>query len=479
MNAAAPRSSASLAALLLARCAAAWARGVSLLMAVPLGTIAAVLAARGKPEAALLPAAFAVAALWAMWFSRLLLLHIEARQSRVPGLARAIGTTLAGAGLATVALPAVALAWAGATPVLALSALAVAALGGLLFALLPAVLYLLLCFAPLLLSLLRMLGERLPAGVALPHWQPHPEQLPGLALALAVLAAWRWQACLRDAAHGTASTWGQPMIAVQRHAWSWNAMLTGSSEHWRANLPDWLWPAGQAGHSGPARPVRAIRSLLGTPFAPLAGRQRLIQFGFGALVLVFLIAAPAHADHRADVAGLAGGVLGGGAVLVLMYGQRLEALRRRRSGELDELALLPGWSEPARARGLLLRAVAWSPALAALAALAVLLVVTAQAGLDGARLGLLGLAVGGIVLTAALACLRPLAGQCLDGLRMLLVAGPGLLLAMFSVVFALNMRAGVPLVLVGSWLVAYAALGSALFATWRRFVARPHPFLQQ
>ncbi len=478
MNAASTRSPATLPALLRARSAAAWTRGVSLLMAVPLGAIAAVLAARGKPDAALLPAAFAVAALWAMWFSRLLLLHIEARQSRMPGLAHAIGTTLAGAGLATVALPAAALAWAGATPALASSALAAAALGGLLFALLPTVLYLLLCFVPLLLSLLRMLGERLP-GVALPHWQPHPDQLPWLALVLAVLAAWRWQACLRDAASGTAGTWGQPMIAAQRHAWSWNAMLTGSSEHWRANLPDWLWPAGQAAHSGPARPVRAMRSLLGTPFAPLAGRQRLIQFGFGALVLVFLIAAPAHADHRADIAGLAGGVLGGGAVLVLMYGQRLEALRQRRSGELDELALLPGWSEPARARGLLLRAVAWSPTLAALAAVAVLLVVTTKAGLDGARLGLLGLAVGGIVLTAALACLRPLAGQRLDGLRMLLVAGPGLLLAMVSVVFALNMRAGVPLVLVGSWLVAYAALGSALFATWRRFVARAHSFLQQ
>src|SRR3546814_13040359 len=56
--------------------------------------------------------------------------------------------------------------------------------------------------------------------------------------------------------------------------------------------------------------------------------------------------------------GLAGGLGGGGLVLVGMYGWRLEQLRRRPAGEMAEFALLHGWGDAAQARRTLLLAIA-------------------------------------------------------------------------------------------------------------------------
>src|SRR3546814_1154043 len=76
--------------------------------------------------------------------------------------------------------------------------------------------------------------------------------------------------------------------------------------------------------------------------------QAATQLGFGVLAMAALVLmATTDLDHeklRSVInGGLAGGLGGGGMVLVGMYGWRLEQLRRRPAGEMAEFALLPGW----------------------------------------------------------------------------------------------------------------------------------------
>src|SRR3546814_7165860 len=84
-----------------------------------------------------------------------------------------------------------------------------------------------------------------------------------------------------------------------------------------------------------------MRTILGTPFAPLTRGQAATQLGFGVLAMAALVLmATTDLDHeklRSVInGGLAGGLGGGGMVLVGMYGWRLEQLRRRPAGERSE-----------------------------------------------------------------------------------------------------------------------------------------------
>ena len=432
-----------------------------------------------KPERAsvtLLLCGLAVAALWGIWFSRLALLHAESDQARMPGVAPAIGGTLAVLALATVVGPGLALGALGIGPGLAICALALAAGAGLVVATLPRIIYLMLCFAPMLIGLLHALLERLvPAGRLDIGWQPTLDHVAWAVLPVLGLAGWRWFAVVRQSGQ-PGSPWWQPAITATPHkgiAHGWFAGGAGS-----ADLPDWMWPSGQTAGAGPDAPVRAMRALLGTPFAPLSGGQILVQAGIAIVAFGYLALAATRDDG--DVSTLVGGVIGGAAVLVVMYGQRLDAMYRKRAAELDELALLPGLGDATVRRRHLLAAVSWSPGWAMVLVFGVLVAMAVAAGVAPNRLGIMLLASGGIVLLTALACLRPMAGLRLDGLRIVLMMGPGLLLAMGTILYAaLADGAGrVPAILAAVWLVAYALLGSALYRTWIQFRARPHPFLQ-
>ena len=419
----------------------------------------------------------AVATLWSFWFSRLALLHAESRQARIPGVSSAIGSALALAGLATVALPALLLG-AGGVPVgLAACMLALAAGGGVLMATLPRIFYLALCFAPMLIGLAVGVLERapLPEWLAI-EWRPSLEQISWLALPVAAFAAWRWFVVVRSIGEPGISPWWQPAVASNPRVGARDGWFAGGE--WNAGLPDWMWPRGQTAGAGPQVPVRAMRALLGTPFAPLSGSQILVQLGIGVLVVAYFVLDPMGGDGSAGV--MTGGVIGGGSVLVVMYGQRLEAMYRKRSGELDELALLPGFGNAASQRRHLLDAVFRAPTWATAVVVGLLFAIGLMMGHAPRMIGLTLLAGGGMALMSALGCLRPLAGQKLDGLRMLLVAGPGLVLAMGTILYAgkADGSGNVPLVLALVWMAMYAAFGLALRGSWNRFNRRPQPFMQ-
>lgn len=445
---------------------------------VAAGLVLATLDPPQRAPVALVLAGIAVMVLWGVWVSRLVLLHSEARQARMPGVGRAIGGTLAVVSLGSVVLPGMLFAAVGMNPLLAAAVLAVGACAGLVVALLPRIIYFALCFAPLLIGVIGALwtrwGPPLDLGTA---WRPDPTDVFWLVPPLLALAVWRWHSVTLQADRPDMSVWWQPAVASSPRALAGAGWFSGGAES--QQLPDWMWPAGQTSGAGPARPVRAMRALLGTPFAPLSGTQILVQLGVGAIALLYLLL-QGLADGG-DPGVLVGGVIGGGGVLVVMYGQRLESMYRKPAGETDEFALLPGFGDAAAQRAHLLRAVLWSPSWACAIILAMLLAIGLLMGTGPRLLALMMMSGLGLVLLTAVGCIRPIAGQRLDGVRMLLLAGPVLLLALVTIAYALRAEGGgvVALVLALLWVVVYAVGGGLLLSSVRRFRSRPHPFIQR
>ena len=177
--------------------------------------------------------------------------------------------------------------------------------------------------------------------------------------------------------------------------------------------------------------------------------------------------------------GLAGGLGGGGLVLVSMYGWRLEQLRRRPAAEMAEFGLLPGWGDAAQARRTLLFAAARPIAHAALWATVILAALCMVLGVGITGMAWLLVAVIGMCLLAMLACLRPLSGQAMlpAWIFVLIAVAMAMLVATTLVVTRPDWSAAIAEWLAGGWLALYLACGIGLAQAWRRYRARPHPFV--
>jgi hypothetical protein len=465
---------------LLSCCASLPMRVFAVALALGFGALGwLALATIDKPErasVALFLAGMGVAALWGVWLTRLLLLHAEARQSRTPGVEMAIGGTVALVFLATVLLPALVLAAGGVALSVAVCAMALAAGTGVLAATLPRIFYIALCLAPVTLGVLHGLAERVlpPGALALPSMRVDHVIL--LTLPVVALAVWRWLKVSRQLPGDVRSVWWQPALTTNPRTGGSVGWLSGDAVS--AQLPDWMWPAGQTAGAGPDRPVRSIRALMGTPFAPLSGGQLLVQLGIGVVVIAYF-ALQMDGDPR-DAGTLVGGAIGGASVMVVMYAQRLEAIYSKRGSELDELALLPGLGDVPVRRERLLAAMAHSPVIAMALVLALLLGMGLAVELAPRLLGLVMMAGFGVVLVTALSCLRPLAGLSMNAWRMLLMAAPVLVLAIGTITYATAVETpgpDAPRVLALIWLASYAVLGLGIALVWRRLNRRAHPFL--
>lgn len=441
---------------------------------------------------ALIVAAAAVCSFWAGWVPRLLLLRIDGAEGCIPGVAHAACRALAFTAVATVLLPAGLLVAAGAEPVLAFAALVAAAAAAMLLAMLPAWIWLAACFLPLAAMLLHVVVVRLPIAPGLQIDAGRLFQPPWLCVAAAgllVLAAWRWTAVVRDPARSGRGLWGMPAVLANRSgAWGSGWMVESAGQ-----LPEWFWPSGQTAGAGPANAVRTIRVILGTPFAPLTRRQWLFQWGVGgiALVVIALHLMPAGQGSGSTGAmsgfmkgfvegGLAGGVLGGAAVLIGMFGTRLDKMVRKPSGEISELALLPGLDGPG-ATASLLRAVFGMPVKSLLAGTVILLAFMAGAGVDTSGLAWTAGACAGIGLLTAQVCLRPLAGLPMLRWWGYLQLGFALLLVLATISLAISGRSSLPALaglLAVLWMAVLVSSGLQVAQAWRRIKARPHPFVR-
>lgn len=428
-----------------------------------------------------------VAVPWGLWFSRLLLLRLEARAWRMPALPAAIPVAISHLLLASVVLPAVLLALlAGVGPLLpAVSSLLLAATAALLLAMLPRWFYLAACFAPLAWVVLgsfatRIWGSgilRVDFAATFASWQ-----LPWMAVLASLAASWRWRAIVHGGDMRTASAWRVPTVLTSQSTASWGNAANMDANQWQAQMPDWLWPAGRVDQAGRARPLRAMRAILGTPFAPLSRAQVAVQAGFVLLSLLALVLLATGDTDQAQLrslvrGGVSGALGGGGLVLVSLYGWRLDLLRRRPAAEMAELALLPGWENARHARRTLLVAVSRPLLLAAGLAVGILMPICILGGVGAGGMAWLLAAIVGLCLLAALSCLRPLSGKPMVSAWMLVLMG---LVMVMVVATSLAIQPGESASgwLAGGWGVVYLACGIGMAASWRRFQARPHPFLQ-
>lgn len=438
----------------------------------------------GKPVAGVFVLAMATAVLWGLWFSRILLLHIEAKAKQIPALVAELPWALGIAATLSVLLPALLLSAMGGDFVFVVSALCAAAAGALVGAMLPTSWYLAMCFAPLVILIV---GDAIERQFGAHAFQlsafVNIGQTPWLALLLALVAFWRWRMIVRHAGTPQASAMRRPMVTLALHGVGWGDAFSGNINQWRGQLPDWMWPAGKIEGGGPQRPVMSIRCVLGTPFAPLGAKQLMIQFGFGAALVIYLMSRLSDVDFQtgALIGGVMGGLCSAAAVMVLMYGQRLATVYTQSASELTELALLPGLGAAPLARRRLLQAVAWGPA--AMYAIALLVFVALGLGMEMtiAAIGLLLASLLGTALMTVLACLRPLTGVATWPMRMILTFIPAALLLLINSGVVANPKAAAVAWpwLGGAWLLLYVVFGVLIVGTWRRLQARPHPFLQQ
>lgn len=428
---------------------------------------------------------------WAFWLSASALLAIDARRLRLPGVERNVVCALLLYGAITVGVPALLMGAFGADALQALLWLALAASGGLAFALLPRWCAMLMGFMPMLAGGLHQHGL-LPSLHA-------PEGLAWGMAALAVLLvaiALRWRALLRSNGSKELGYGSAVVMQYRRQSMGndWTGLQQMDSGQLIRQRPDWLQPRAVLRNAGPGAPVRALRIALGGQYLPKSLGSYLrgwVPAAFPLLLVPALMAFQSggtveHAIMNTVVQSVFGSmILFGGLGLAIGTSMLVRWRWRRVNAELPLLALLPGLGDVAARRRHLLRALFVFPASALGVLFAGMLVAAWLMHLHG--LGLLLVAL--TPLAAAISMLASTLGTLGD--RQLQRWGEWLyylplaaliLCSLIVPVIALNsppseavahfeqatMLGWMAMALVMAWLAQRG---------WRAFITRPHPFL--
>lgn len=435
------------------------------------------------------------AMLWGFVFPSTLLLAVDARQLRLPGMARCAVVSLVVYALLSVLLPAGLLGLAGAPLGIVTLVLVLCCLGGMLFQLLPRFVAPVLGFMPMVLQTLpgrfTLPGPTMPGFV---HWAAPASLL------LLLTVIWRGYQLLRDEQPYQRS-WSKPLLLQFRHFSgrnAWGGLAGGGMDVTRQlrDLPDWLRPGIDLRDTGPRRVVRSLRVALGPLFTPLTVAGRLKQWSFvvvPSLLLVLLMTLQKEHDPHAHAMSLWGrgslfaliwfGAFGGSmlaAVAMMVIQQRWKKI----NAELPLLALLPGLGNAAQAKHNLLRATLGPPLFMQLILIVALVIVD----VTGAHLGVPGLCLlllaqfGGIgfMLAGILATVggRPLSNWALGLLGLL-----GYALICISIFLPATSGPVAQIGMTGS--IALAAAWASLIVAllwlgrrgWHGLQQRPHPFL--
>lgn len=424
--------------------------------------------------------------LWAFFFSLSLLPAIDARQLRLPGISRQIHASLVLYGLLGIAVPLVVPGVGGGT----MAVLALFSAVGLIFALVPRYLAVLVGMTPMLVNALWYRLD-LP-GIDDPRFVPWAAMA---ALVLLLVCAWRWRQLLR--AGGTqASGWSSPLV-LQFRSGSWGYWNDIGDNRQLSRRPDWLRPAIDLAGVGPAKPRKSLRVALGGWYLPQTaasyGKQLALMFGVLALPMACVTLVSRIKSTDDDAATLAGGIVGAlcsflvvAAPMICIFSLLWLSKRwKRTNAELPLLALLPGLGDPAGAKRLLLRTVLGLPL--ALHGLLVLLLGMVMLFWHGHAymLSFMLLAqVGGAVVTAAV-LLNLFGGRALSPWSIGLILVVANVLTMASLLLpalALGrepMAQAMPLLplLPLGWLLLAGAMAWLGRRGWHRLMQQPHPFL--
>ncbi|MEW9573625.1 hypothetical protein ABQJ54_17875 [Rhodanobacter sp. Si-c] len=438
---------------------------------------------------------FGVAYAWAFWLCTALLLAIDARKLRLPGMQRAATCSVLLYGLLMLALPVFVLGALGANaPVVALL-VALAMAGSLAFVLLPR-------WCAMVMGFLPALSVGLRYAAHLPPWSdPRWPAWGTLALIVLLVAnVLRWRHLLRSDTDNELG-FGSAIVTQFRRQGAmgnWNGLQQLDSGQLIRQRPDWMQPRANLRRTGPQSPMHTLRVALGGWYLPktLTGHLRALA----PILLPILLAIPVmaimhageHRDHTAHIAMISAGLgllgwlsLFGGLMLATMTTLLVRQRWQRTNAELPLLALLPGLGDAQGMRRDLLRSIFAIP----FALQAVLLIVMLIAALAMHLKGLAVLLVALPQLAAAGAMvaqvLCALGGRKLPSWGEWLVHVPFVLLFFLSTFIPMATLGRHPwrgATLVEPWLLA-AWVALALVVAWlgrrgwRGLLARPHPFL--
>lgn len=431
---------------------------------------------------------------WAFWFPTSLLLAIDARKLRLPGMQRAAHASVILYGLLTTALPTLVLGALGvdAMPVALLAALAAA--GGLAFVLLPR-------WCAMVFGLLPALGTSAHHFFQLLPWSD-PRWLLWGALTLAVLLivdVLRWRQLLRSDTDNELGLGSAMVMQFRRQGAlnNWSGLRQLDSGQLIRQRPDWMQPRADLRRTGPQFAVRTMRVALGgwyMPKTPVGHLRAAIPVLLPILLMIPLMALISVANHRDGTAqatligfgaGLGWCVMFGGLMLAVMTAVLVRQRWKRTNAELPLLALLPGLGDARQVRLDLLRAVLTLPTVVQTLLLVLVLAVAAMAHLDGLAVLLVALPQLAALGATISQVLYTLGGRKLSALAECLVYIPVLVLFFLSTFIPATTLgrhpwSGAPLA--ESWLLAAWAVLALVLAWigrrgWRGLLAQPHPFM--
>ena len=208
---------------------------------------------------------FGAGYLWAFLMSSLLLLCIDARQLRIPGMLRAVVLSLLCNGMLTVALPLLLLSACGADALTVALLVALAVTAGLAFVLLPRYLSMLMSFLPTAsIGLRHLIRVPLPPDPGFAHWA-------ACALAmLLLLDVLRWRHLLwSESAASTGFTSAMVMQFRRNGAMTiWSGLAQRGATEQLRQRPDWMLAQVDLRRVGPHTPVAALRVMLGSLYMP-------------------------------------------------------------------------------------------------------------------------------------------------------------------------------------------------------------------
>lgn len=426
-----------------------------------------------------------LAYLWAFFFSLGLLVAIDARELRLPGIQRRIHASLVLYGLLGIALPLFVpgVHW-GMAAVLALFTAS-----GLAFALMPRYLAVIVALIP---SLVNALWSQLDMpGIGDPRFAPWAALVAAVVLLVCV---WRWRQLMR-AGKEQSPGWSSPMVLqFRKGSWGhWGCFGDGQQQR-----PDWLRARVDLADVGPGRPRKAMQVMLGGWYLPQTmssyGKQLALALGILALPAAGLVLLSRKSPDHADVAAtLVGGSLGAlsslsvtAAPMICIFTLLWLSKRwQRTNAELPLLALLPGLGDTASVKRQLVRTALGLP-LALHVLLALLLGAVMLFWHDHAyMLSFMLLAqLGSAVVTAAV-LLNLVGGRALSlwSVGLILVVAsvltlsslilPAMALGRDPVTQVLPLLPLLPL----AWLLLAGAMGWLCRRGWRGLVQQSHPFL--
>lgn len=426
---------------------------------------------------------FGAAYFWQWVMAALLLVAIDTRRLRIPGIGRAVATCLWLYAVATIALPTAVFAALGGEAATVALFTALAMVAGVASVLFPRRYVMALAFLPALaIGLRRTIELPFPGQAGFLAW--------GTAVLIVLLAidVLRWRHLLQaevireeDAQiirYGRRGAVGGLKAAPHAGAAASSLRLAGA---------------------GPGKPVLALRVALGEGYAPQGLRghaRRFVRLGLPLLLFVPAMAIVHAGETQGDTMrrvlfGVGIDVIGwlgimGGLMLMLTGSLQPWASWRHRRPELSLLALLPGLGGAVTVRHALLRATLGRLLVLQTGLLVLVLTAALLLHANATLLVFVVLSQLGCAATVAATSLGAFGGYPLPGWGMALVLAAMAVLVSASTFVPLFATLGrrpwhaghaVFAVLAFGWIVAACALGWLGRRGWRGMRARPHPFL--